>query len=110
MHEQAYACICINMYAYAGTCVFEHICVCVHVFICVCGHVLVCGYVFACVYLHVCICMHEHVSICLFHKLQSVNCVVYKLALLVQLAMYKGEAYISTSPLLPHISIQYVIL
>ena len=24
---------------------------------------------------HVCICMHEYVFICLFHKLQSANCV-----------------------------------
>ena len=50
-------------------------------------------YVFECV----CVCVHEHVFVCLFHKL-SVNCVL--------LAMYKREAYISTSLLLPPFSIQ----
>ena len=78
------------MSAHTITCAIEYAYVCVHMYVSV--------YVGMC--LHVRICMREHVPVCLFHQLYSANCVLT--------AMYKGEAYISTSLLLPPFSIQYV--
>ena len=84
----AYACTCMHMQV--------HVSLSIHVYVCMCISV--------CVDLCLCVgvCMNEHVFVCLFHKLLSANCVL--------LVMYKGEAHISTSLLLPPFSIQYVTL
>ena len=90
MHEQAYVCICMYMYAYTSTC----FCVCM----CMCACVCQCVWISVCEYLFVCLNMF------LFACFTNYNLPI------VLPAMYKVEAYISTSLLLPPFSIQYVTL
>ena len=77
-----YACTCMHMQA--------HVSLFMHVYVCTC--------------ISVCVNMCVFVSLNMFLFACFTN---YNLSI-VLLAMYKGEAYISTSLLLPPFSIQYV--
>ena len=84
------------------------VCICVYVsvrvdmFVCV----YICNYVnvqFVCFFLFICLLIFSFLSVCcLFHQSLFANCVLP--------TMYKGEAYISVSLLLPPFSSQSVTL
>ena len=81
------------MHVQAYVCTYKYMCLSIHVYVCMCISVCVDMCLYMCVYLCVCFCLYVSPIIIANFVLPS---------------MYKGEAYINISLLLPPFSILYL--